>query len=119
MPRPANRLVRENLLSAGLALFHAQGFNAVGIKEITDTAGVPKGSFYSYYGSKNAFAAAVLGRYWTGIVQAHGAAPRRRRLPLRSHQLPLPGRRDVDDGEAVEALAGSLTSSATVKETAS
>ncbi|MDQ0784682.1 AcrR family transcriptional regulator [Streptomyces sp. B3I8] len=31
MPRPANRLVRENLLSAGLALFHAQGFNAVGI----------------------------------------------------------------------------------------
>ncbi|MDF6045963.1 TetR/AcrR family transcriptional regulator [Streptomyces sp. JH14] len=73
MPRPANPLVRENLLSAGLALFHAQGFNAVGIKEITDTAGVPKGSFYSYYGSKNAFAAAVLGRYWTGIVQAHGA----------------------------------------------
>ncbi|MEU5599513.1 TetR family transcriptional regulator C-terminal domain-containing protein [Streptomyces sp. NPDC020298] len=73
MPRPANPLVRENLLNAGLALFHAQGFNAVGIKEITDTAGVPKGSFYSYYDSKNAFAAAVLGRYWTGIVHTHGA----------------------------------------------
>ncbi|MEU1371853.1 TetR family transcriptional regulator C-terminal domain-containing protein [Streptomyces sp. NPDC005803] len=72
MPRPANPLVRENLLTAGLSLFHAQGFNAVGIKEITDTAGVPKGSFYSYYSSKNVFAAAVLGRYWTGIVQDHG-----------------------------------------------
>ncbi len=72
MPRPANPLVRENLLTAGLALFHAQGFNAVGIKEITDAAGVPKGSFYSYYSSKNAFAAAVLGRYWTGIAHDHG-----------------------------------------------
>jgi TetR/AcrR family transcriptional repressor of nem operon len=47
VPRPANPLVRDNLLNAGPALFHAQGFNAVGIKEITDTAGVPKGSFYS------------------------------------------------------------------------
>ncbi|NUK35371.1 helix-turn-helix transcriptional regulator [Streptomyces lunaelactis] len=43
--RPANPLVRENLLDAGLTLFHARGFNAVGIKEVTDTAGVPKGSF--------------------------------------------------------------------------
>jgi TetR/AcrR family transcriptional repressor of nem operon len=73
VPRPANPLVRENLLNAGLDLFHAQGFNAVGVKEITDTAGVPKGSFYNYYSSKNAFAAAVLSRYWTGIVHAHGA----------------------------------------------
>ncbi|NUK21108.1 helix-turn-helix transcriptional regulator [Streptomyces lunaelactis] len=45
VPRPANPLVRENLLDAGLTLFHARGFNAVGIKEVTDTAGVPKGSF--------------------------------------------------------------------------
>ncbi|MFF3243926.1 TetR family transcriptional regulator C-terminal domain-containing protein [Streptomyces sp. NPDC002870] len=73
MPRPANPLVRENLLDAGLTLFHARGFNAVGVKEVTDTAGVPKGSFYSYYSSKNAFAAAVLDRYWAGIVRDHGS----------------------------------------------
>ena len=73
MPRPANPLVRENLLDAGLTLFHARGFNAVGIKEVTDTAGVPKGSFYSYYSSKNAFAAAVLDRYWAGILRDHGS----------------------------------------------
>lgn len=72
MPRPANPLVRESLLDAGLTLFHARGFNAVGIKEITDSAGVPKGSFYSYYSSKNAFAAAVLDRFWAGIVRDHG-----------------------------------------------
>ncbi|MEV5493289.1 TetR family transcriptional regulator C-terminal domain-containing protein [Streptomyces bobili] len=71
MPRPANPQVRERLLTAGLTLFHTQGFNAVGLKEITDTACVPKGSFYSYYTSKNAFAAAVLARYWTDIVRTH------------------------------------------------
>ncbi|MFJ9011547.1 hypothetical protein [Streptomyces canus] len=32
----------------------------------------PRARFYSYYGSENAFAA-VLGRYWTSIVQTHGA----------------------------------------------
>ncbi|NUL03035.1 TetR family transcriptional regulator C-terminal domain-containing protein [Streptomyces lunaelactis] len=72
MPRPANPLVRESLLDAGLTLFHARGFHAVGIKEITDTAGVPKGSFYSYYSSKNAFVAAVLDSFWAGIVRHHG-----------------------------------------------
>lgn len=71
VPRPANPQVRERLLTAGLTLFHTQGFNVVGLKEITDTAGVPKGSFYSYYSSKNAFAAAVLARYWADIVRTH------------------------------------------------
>ncbi|MEV0186426.1 TetR family transcriptional regulator C-terminal domain-containing protein [Streptomyces sp. NPDC050625] len=69
MPRPANPLVRERLLDAGLTLFHARGINAVGIKEITDTAGVPKGSFYSYYDSKNHFVAAVIDHYWSSVVR--------------------------------------------------
>ncbi|WP_240136369.1 TetR/AcrR family transcriptional regulator [Streptomyces sp. MUM 178J] len=60
------------LLDAGRALFHARGINAVGIKEITDTAGVPKGSFYSYYDSKNAFVAAVIDDYWSTVVRDHG-----------------------------------------------
>ena len=73
VPGPANPLVREKLLNAGLALFHSEGFNAVEIKEITDRAGVPKGSFYSYYRSKNAFAATVLRQYWAGIVRDHAS----------------------------------------------
>ncbi|MFC5220326.1 TetR/AcrR family transcriptional regulator [Streptomyces coerulescens] len=72
MPRPANPLVRERLLDAGLTLFHARGINAVGIKEITDSAGVPKGSFYSYYSSKNDFVAAVLEHYWSAVIHDHG-----------------------------------------------
>jgi len=55
---------REHLLSAGLRTLHAHGFNASGVQDITDAAGVPKGSFYNHFDSKETFGAAVLSRYW-------------------------------------------------------
>jgi TetR/AcrR family transcriptional repressor of nem operon len=67
MPRPPNPEVRRRLLQAGLDLVHAHGFAASGVKDITDAAGVPKGSFYAYFPSKEAFAAAVLDHYWSDI----------------------------------------------------
>jgi TetR/AcrR family transcriptional repressor of nem operon len=67
MPRPPNPEVRKNLLAAGLDLIHARGFAASGVKDITDAAGVPKGSFYAYFPSKEAFAAEVLEVYWVDI----------------------------------------------------
>jgi TetR/AcrR family transcriptional regulator, transcriptional repressor for nem operon len=67
MPRPSNPDVRRRLLEAGLDLVHAHGFAASGVKDITDAAGVPKGSFYAYFPSKEAFAAAVLEHYWSDI----------------------------------------------------
>jgi TetR/AcrR family transcriptional repressor of nem operon len=39
------------------------------VREITEGAGVPKGSFYSYFPSKERFAAAVLRCYWSPIEQ--------------------------------------------------
>lgn len=67
MPRPPNPEVRRRLLAAGLDLVHARGFSASGVKDITDAAGVPKGSFYAYFPSKEAFAAAILDHYWSDI----------------------------------------------------
>jgi TetR/AcrR family transcriptional regulator, transcriptional repressor for nem operon len=67
MPRPPNPEVRRRLLAAGLDLVHARGFAASGVKDITDAAGVPKGSFYAYFPSKEAFAAAILDHYWSDI----------------------------------------------------
>jgi TetR/AcrR family transcriptional repressor of nem operon len=67
MPRPANPDVRRRLLAAGRELVHARGFAASGVKDITDAAGVPKGSFYAYFASKEAFAAAILEHYWADI----------------------------------------------------
>ena len=67
MPRPPNPEVRHRLLAAGLELVHANGFAGSGVKDITDAAGVPKGSFYAYFPSKEAFAAAILAHYWADI----------------------------------------------------
>jgi len=67
MPRPPNPEVRSRLLAAGMDLVHARGFAASGVKDITDAAGVPKGSFYAYFPSKEAFGAAILEHYWTDI----------------------------------------------------
>ena len=67
MPRPSNPEVRSRLLAAGHDLVHARGFAASGVKDITDAAGVPKGSFYAYFPSKEAFAAAILEHYWSDI----------------------------------------------------
>lgn len=42
----------------------AKGFSAVGLNEILLAAGVPKGSFYHYFGSKDAFGEALLEAYF-------------------------------------------------------
>jgi len=55
---------RDRLLATGLRVMHAQGFNATGVQDITQAAGVPKGSFYNHFDSKEGFGAEVLGRFW-------------------------------------------------------
>ena len=61
MPRPS---VREQLIEAGLATLHLHGFNGSGVQSITDAAGVPKGSFYNHFESKEALALEALERFW-------------------------------------------------------
>ena len=43
---------RELLLDAALDLFYAKGYDAVGVQEIVDRAGVTKPTLYYYFGSK-------------------------------------------------------------------
>lgn len=56
---------RAHLLAIGYQLIAQKGFTAVGIKQILDTAGVPKGSFYHYFASKEAFGEAIINNYFT------------------------------------------------------
>ncbi|NHZ94248.1 TetR/AcrR family transcriptional regulator [Massilia sp. CCM 8734] len=56
--------VRRNILSTGQRIMAAKGFSAVGLNEILLAAGVPKGSFYHYFGSKDAFGEALLEAYF-------------------------------------------------------
>lgn len=55
---------REHLLATGEAIMLGRGFAAVGLAEILQRAGVPKGSFYHYFDSKEAFGAAMLARFF-------------------------------------------------------
>ena len=43
---------RELILNAALDLFYARGYDAVGVQEIVDRAGVTKPTLYYYFGSK-------------------------------------------------------------------
>jgi TetR/AcrR family transcriptional regulator, transcriptional repressor for nem operon len=72
MPRPANPETRSRLLRRGADLVNSRGFNATGVQEITAAAGVPKGSFYNYFDSKEAFAVEILNEYWDSVVELYG-----------------------------------------------
>lgn len=72
MPRPANPDVRNRLRVKGGDLIHQTSFGATGVQGITAAAGVPKGSFYNYFDSKDAYAAEILDEYWRGIDEAYG-----------------------------------------------
>ncbi len=56
--------VRESILETGQRIMAGKGFSAVGLNEILAGAGVPKGSFYHYFGSKDAFGEAMLMAYF-------------------------------------------------------
>ncbi|GDX84514.1 TetR family transcriptional regulator [Methylococcaceae bacterium] len=54
---------RENLLNHGLVLLMQQGYHGTGLQEILGAVQIPKGSFYNYFGSKENFAAEIIGHY--------------------------------------------------------
>lgn len=54
---------RESLLRAGVEILTEKGFSSTGIDEILRRVGVPKGSFYYFFGSKEAFGAELVERY--------------------------------------------------------
>ncbi len=56
--------MRERLLDAGVQTFSKAGFNGCSVQDITEAAGVPKGSFYNHFESKDALGAAALEHFW-------------------------------------------------------
>lgn len=70
MPKPSHR---ETLIQSGLAVFHEHGFHATGVQSIVDHAGVPKGSFYNHFKSKDELGIEILKHYWEEYSQARKA----------------------------------------------
>ena len=54
---------REVLLRCGMELLTEQGFSATGLEAVLKRATVPKGSFYYYFASKEAFGREVMDAY--------------------------------------------------------
>lgn len=57
--------VRQHILDAAKPLMLGKGFTAVGLTELLAAAQVPKGSFYHYFPSKEAFGDALLNSYFS------------------------------------------------------
>ncbi|MFC9459760.1 TetR/AcrR family transcriptional regulator [Streptomyces sp. NPDC058430] len=55
---------REKILASAQSLIELRGYTALGVAEICKAAGVPKGSFYYFFESKEALALAVLDEHW-------------------------------------------------------
>jgi TetR/AcrR family transcriptional repressor of nem operon len=64
MSRPRrSEHVRDALIQAGIEQISTHGYHGTGIKQILDVVNVPKGSFYNFFASKEAFVAEVIAAY--------------------------------------------------------
>ena len=63
----AQTSTREKIIRKGAEIIHAQGFNATGLQQILQAAGIPKGSFYFYFKSKEDFGLEIID-YFNAII---------------------------------------------------
>ncbi|MCH4089581.1 MAG: TetR/AcrR family transcriptional regulator, partial [Acetobacter sp.] len=63
------RDVRQEILDTAQIIISGKGYAAVGLNEILAAAGVPKGSFYHYFESKDAFGEALLESYFETYLE--------------------------------------------------
>ena len=60
---------RQHIIDVAKNIILGKGFAAVGLNEILTSANVPKGSFYHYFASKEAFGSALLQDYFDNYTQ--------------------------------------------------
>ena len=63
----------DRLVESAIELLHTQAYHAVGVQTLCEAAGVRKGSFYHFFGSKEELTLAALDRSWetfrTDVIQ--------------------------------------------------
>lgn len=99
----AQNTTYDKLVATGLSALMQKGYDGVGIGPVLAEAGVPKGSFYHYFSSKDDFVTAVIGEYERQC--------RALREPIFADRArPALARLDVYFAVLEEELAGSLPS---------
>ena len=63
-PTSRNRVARMHILDTAQGIVGARGFAQVGLNQLLAAASIPKGSFYYYFNSKEAFGKALLDHYF-------------------------------------------------------
>lgn len=70
MARITDKLqTRARLLDRGVELLTEQGYHGTGLHDLLQGMGVPKGSFYNYFESKERFGAEVIGHYIEPFIE--------------------------------------------------
>ena len=102
---------RQHILDTGQQLVLRKGFVGVGLLEILKACGVPKGSFYHYFPSKEAFGCALLQQYvaqygqrLNALLAADGSSGRERLMRYWQAWLTEAG----EDGWAEDCLVVKL-----------
>lgn len=88
---------KERILAVGEDLVCTKSFHSVGLNEILAAAKVPKGSFYHYFASKEAFGVELIRHYneecsqrWNRLMAPHtGLKPLERLLTTLEAQLAM------------------------------
>ena len=63
-PNSRNGTAKTHLLDTAQRIVGAKGFAGVGLNQLLGAAGIPKGSFYYYFASKEAFGKELLAHYF-------------------------------------------------------
>jgi TetR/AcrR family transcriptional repressor of nem operon len=58
---------RERTLDVGLRMLLRHGYNDLGVQAVLEETGIPKGSFYHHFASKEDFALQVVDRYMNDV----------------------------------------------------
>jgi AcrR family transcriptional regulator len=61
---------RSKILDCALALFSSRGYDAVGVQEVADAAGLKKPTLYHYFGSKSGLLKTLLDTHFEELFQS-------------------------------------------------
>ncbi|MFX1600510.1 MAG: TetR/AcrR family transcriptional regulator [Promethearchaeota archaeon] len=63
------KIIKNNIINKGVEFFGTYGLKKTNIEDITNAVGIAKGSFYSFYNSKEELFLDVLGKAEEGLIK--------------------------------------------------
>ncbi len=107
---------RDRILAAATELIHKRGFKETGLSDILAASGVPKGSFYFYFKSKEDLGRELLVRYRMGAreyLEREAFPPTGEVIPQFVEFFALSARSQAEGGCEAGCLLGNLAAEVT------